>query len=183
MFSHTATGIALVCFISFLGNSCNAATAEPSADEYKVKGAFLLNFAKFIEWPAATFRASTDPISICIFGKSPFGAEFERAAKSLDIGGHKIAIQDDVAFTALSACQIVFVSSAERKRIRPLFERLKGMNVLTVGEIDGFLNSGGVINFGLDGGKIRIEINAEAAEQANLRISAKLLSLGQARRK
>ncbi len=180
---HQANKIALLYFISFSGNSGIAATVAPSADEYKVKGAFLLNFAKFIDWPAATFRATTDPISICILGKSPFGTEFDKAAKSLDIGGHKIAVMVDVAFTALSACQIVFVSSAEGKRVRPLFERLKGMSVLTVGEIDGFLSSGGVINFGLDGGKIRIEINAEAAEQANLRISAKLLSLGQARRK
>ena len=183
MRSPTANTIALLYCISFFGNSGIVAMAEPSADEYKVKGAFLLNFAKFIDWPAAAFRATTDPISICILGKSPFGPEFDRAAKSLDIGGHKIAVQDDVAFSALSGCQIVFVSSAERKRIRPLFEHLKGMNVLTVGEIDGFLSSGGVINFGLDSGKIRIEINARAAEHANLRISAKLLSLGQSRRK
>jgi hypothetical protein len=55
--------------------------------------------------------------------------------------------------------------------------------VLTVGESDNFISNGGVIGFKVDGDKVRIEINTEAADRAKLRISAKLLSLAQAGKK
>jgi hypothetical protein len=78
---------------------------------------------------------------------------------------------------------MVFVSASEKKRTRKLLEAVQGGSVLTVGESDGFLASGGVIDFKLDGERVRIEISTAAADRAKLRISAKLLSLAQSSRK
>jgi hypothetical protein len=36
-----------------------------------------------------------------------------------------------------------------------------------------------MINFKIEGGKVRLQVNLEATEQANLRISSTLLSLAQ----
>ena len=82
-----------------------------------------------------------------------------------------------------SQCQIIFVSNAERKRIRTLLQAVQSASVLTVGESDGFIASGGVINFKVEDDKVRIEISTAAADRAKLRISAKLLSLAQAGKK
>jgi hypothetical protein len=54
---------------------------------------------------------------------------------------------------------------------------LKGLGILTVGEMRGFIADGGVINFKLEDGKVRFEINADAAADQHLHISSKLLSL------
>jgi hypothetical protein len=43
--------------------------------------------------------------------------------------------------------------------------------------MDGFAAQGGVVNFKLEDGKIRFEINAAAAGQQGLRVSSKLLSV------
>jgi hypothetical protein len=64
-----------------------------------------------------------------------------------------------------------------------MLQAVQGASVLTVGESDSFIAGGGVIDFKLDGEKVRIEINTEAADRAKLRISAKLLSLAQAGKK
>jgi len=48
-----------------------------------------------------------------------------------------------------------------------------------VGESEGFLSGGGVIEFRVDENKVKIEISADAAKRAGLRISAKLMSLSQ----
>jgi hypothetical protein len=56
---------------------------------------------------------------------------------------------------------------------------LKGTGVLTVGEAPGFIADGGIVNFKLEGGRVRFEINVVAAEQEQIRISSKLLSLAQ----
>jgi hypothetical protein len=83
----------------------------------------------------------------------------------------------------LGACQIVFASSAERKRVRGVVDALQGGAVLSVGETEGFLSTGGMIAFRVEGERVRIEINQQTAERAGLRISAKLLSLAQAGRR
>jgi hypothetical protein len=48
-----------------------------------------------------------------------------------------------------------------------------------VGDTEGFASVGGIVNFKLDGGMVRFQINVEAAKEKNLRISSKLLSLAQ----
>ena len=52
-----------------------------------------------------------------------------------------------------------------------------GHAILTVGESEGFAQEGGMIGFSLEENKIRFEINLEAVERANLRVSARLLAL------
>jgi hypothetical protein len=56
-----------------------AGGADLVAEEYQVKGAFLLNFTKFVDWPPQVFKGPGDPIAICVLGQSPFGAVMERS--------------------------------------------------------------------------------------------------------
>jgi hypothetical protein len=58
-------------------------------------------------------------------------------------------------------------------------EGLHGVAILTVGESDQFIENGGMINFIIQGQKIRFKINAELARNAGLKISSKLLSLAE----
>ena len=158
------------------------AAEPPVEEEYHVKGAYLLNFAKFVVWPEQVFKGPSDPIVICVLGQNPFGAEFERAARDTVVARRSLALREISDPQQAIQCQIVFVSSAERKRGRTLLQALQNSSVLTVGETDGFITSGGVIAFKLEEEKVRIEINTAAAEHAKLHISAKLLSLAQARK-
>jgi hypothetical protein len=71
------------------------------------------------------------------------------------------------------------VAASERKRFQAIAANLKGSGVLTVGETQGFTADGGMINFKLEDGKVRFEINVDAAAQERLHISSRLLSLAQ----
>ncbi len=157
--------------------------AAEAVDEYRVKGAFLLNFAKFVEWPAQAFKDGAAPISICIMGGNPFGPALEQAARQTMVAGRPVTVREVAGPELAGQCQIVFVSGSEKKRARKLLDALGGASVLTVGESDGFLAVGGVIDFKSDGERVRIEINTAAADRAKLHISAKLLSLAQSPRK
>ena len=55
---------------------------------------------------------------------------------------------------------------------------LDDREVLTVGEIEGFARRGGMINFYLEGNRVRFEINPAAAQRGRLKISSQLLGLG-----
>ena len=138
-----------------------------------MKAAFLYNFAKFVEWPG-------DPdasLILGILGDDPFGAAIDQLVAGKTVNGRALAVKRLKWGQDLRQCQILFISSSEQKRLPQIIASLRGASVLTVGETDAFLSSGGIIRFVLEGSKVRFEINAGAAEQAHLKLSSKLLAL------
>jgi hypothetical protein len=156
-----------------------AGGAEAPAEEYRVKGAFLLNFAKFVEWPPEVFKTAEDPIAICVIGSNPFSAALDEAARQVVVDKRTVLIRPIPDAQQARQCQIVFVSASEHKRAKAVLEAVRGASVLTVGETEGFIAAGGVIEFRVEDSKVRMEISAAAAKLAGLHISAKLLSLSQ----
>jgi hypothetical protein len=150
-----------------------------TADEYRVKAAFLYNFAKYVDWPAATFKTEKDPLRICVLGQDPFGSLLDDTVDGKTVLGRPFVVTDIPNAGHAVTCQILFISASEEKRIRSIIVQLRTPGVLTVGETEGFASQGGMVNFKLDSGRVRLEINVEAAEQAKLRISSKVLSLAQ----
>jgi hypothetical protein len=171
------------CCAFFVGLFAAAAYGQQNAEEYQVKAAFLFNFAKFVEWPPQAFNSTSDPIVICVLGQNPFGHALDEAVAGKNIAGRAIVTREVAAGKQAVSCQILFISASERKRWRALLDGIKGCYILTVGESDGFTASGGVVGLKLEDGKVRFEINMDAAEQSKLRISSKLLSLAQVVRK
>jgi hypothetical protein len=151
-------------------------------DEYHVKAAFLYNFAKFVEWPSGTLGSSS-PIAICVLGQNPFGRVLEDTVSGKTVDGKAFVVRRISEAKAGPFCQILFVSASERARFGAILGELRTGGVLTVGESDGFIEEGGIVNLKLDDGKIQIQINLNAAEHAGVRISSKLLSLAQIIRK
>jgi hypothetical protein len=152
-------------------------------DEYHVKAAFLFNFAKFVEWPAQTFKTPADPIVICVLGQNPFGNALEETIMGKRVGGRTFSVREVSDTQRPWSCQILFVNSSERKQFRAVIGRLKGAGVLSVGEAEGFTADGGVINLRVEHGTVRLEINVAAAEYTDIHISSKLLSLAETVRK
>lgn len=160
----------------------HAYAEESVTDEYQVKAAFLYNFAKFVEWPSG-MPGRSGAIAICVLGQNPFGRVLEDTVSGKTVDGKAFVVRRVSEAKAAASCQILFVSSSERSRFGAIVGELRTGSVLTVGETEGFIEEGGVVNLKLDGGKIQIQININAAEQAGLRISSKLLSLAQIMRK
>lgn len=148
-------------------------------DEYQVKAAFIYNFAKFVEWPPHAFKSPMDPIVICVLGQNPFGGALEEVVNGKSVEGRSFVVRQLSGEQAAAGCQILFISSSERKRLRGILGELKASGALTVGETDTFASEGGMINFKIEGGRVRLQVNVDAAEQGKLRISSKLLSLAE----
>jgi len=167
----------LVLVLGLAGSWLHA--EPPLAGEYPVKAAFLLNFAKFVEWPAFAFKSPADPIAICVLGQNPFGTALEDLVRDKTVANRAFVVRTVLNAQQATNCQILFVNVSERKRFRSLLDDLKGHSVLTVGEADDFTANGGIINFRLKDARVRIEIDPGAADRAGLHISSKLLSLAE----
>lgn len=172
------------CYRTLLGPILLAVALASSlsaqaVNEYEVKAAFLYNFARFVEWPEQTFRTEKDPLRICVLGEDPFGSSLRDTVNGKSVAGRGFAVTDISDAEAASSCQILFISSSWRKHSKAFLAGHRMPGVLTVGESEGFCTQGGVVNFKLDGGRVGFEINVDAAAQANLRVSPKVLSLAQ----
>ena len=168
-------GLAMILAASLGG----AAARGQAVDEYQLKAAFVFNFAKFVEWPPETFSGPRDPIVICILGANPFGDALRQAVNGKAVEDRKPVVRQISEVRQAGGCQILFISSSERKRLRAVLAEIKSSGILTVGDTGNFAAEGGVINLKLEDGRIRLQVNVEAADRQGLRISSKLLSLAQ----
>jgi hypothetical protein len=163
-------------FLLLAGADLAGAQSRP-VEEYRVKAAFLYNFAKFVEWPADSFKTASDPITICVLG-DPFGGRLEETVNGKLVDDRPLIVHEIADVAEAPGCNILFVAS-EKKRATELLGRVKASPILTVGDCANFAAAGGVIGFRLDGGKVRLEINVGAADRARIRISSKLLGLAE----
>ncbi len=164
-------GIALLILLCW-----NAGADEPTASKDEVKAAFLFNFAKFVEWPDGA-SASNAPIRIGVLGRNDsFSSTLERIISGKQIDGRPVVLEsyDDLP---QAHPHILFVSPLEKRILRRALANAVGSSVLTVSEIEGFCEAGGMINFRLEGRKMRFEINPKAAERQKLKLSSKLLGV------
>ena len=166
----------LLATVALAGQTACPESPGAPPSEYQVKAAFLYNFAKFVEWPQ-TAEDQNGPLAICVLGKDPFGGALERVIEGKTVNGRSITIRHLNEAGRAQACHILFISASEAGHFNEVLRSILERNVLTVSEIDGFCERGGVIAFVMDGRRVRFRINPKAAAGANLNISSKLLQL------
>jgi len=170
-------GLVLVITAWVLAGSTLGARAQSSFDrEYLIKAAFLYNFLKFVEWPAEVLPEGTGTITVCLVGEDPFGEALE-SIKGKTVKNKDLVIRRGQALQSLGACQLLFVSSSEKNRLPEIIGAVKGRAVLTVGELEGFTQRGGIVRFLIESNNVRFEINPDVAERMGLKISSRLLNL------
>jgi hypothetical protein len=147
------------------------------ADPDQVKAAYLLRFADYVEWPAASDTDANPPFLICVLGAHPVLRILAQATDLPAIKGRTVvARQVDVVEDA-SPCDILFIPPAQAGRIGEVHAQLRSQPVLVVGDSPGLARRGAVINFVMQNERLRFEISIGTARAAGLKISAGLLKL------
>ncbi|MDQ1407267.1 MAG: hypothetical protein QOG55_2896 [Acidobacteriaceae bacterium] len=179
--------VVLIAIFSMTLNWTASAGAQAGdgsdSSEYLIKAGFIYNFAKFVEWPSTAFAEPDSPIVIGVLGTDPFGDIINHVVEGKKIGTRGFVIRrfkwskelkDSKDF---KDCRILFVSSSEKLHFEEIFDAVKGLPVLTVGETPGFAERGGIIRLMLEDNRVRFEVNVDAAHDGNLNISSRLLTL------
>jgi hypothetical protein len=145
------------------------AAAQEVSLEYRVKATYLYNFVKFIEWPAT---ARTGPVTVCVAGRNPFGTVLDDTIRGEVVRGRPLIAR--VILEPDAGCQVLFIPEGAAAAY---LRSARGTPTLTVGETSDFLALGGIISFVNDGRYVRFAISTDAAEQAQLQVSSRLLQL------
>jgi hypothetical protein len=175
--------------------------SRPTREE-KLKAAFIYNFIKFVDWAdeekteEEKQEDKPEPIIIGIIGNPDFVKAFDPVRKK-KIGNRGIIIkyfntpkrkkpknQKDPDFEQdidnMKKNAVVIFCTCRTINIPDwpeILEAMNGSSVLTIGETENFLESGGIINFVTEKKKLKFDINLIAAKKAKLKFRAQLLKL------
>jgi len=174
---RTAVGAALCCILLAAALQLIIPPPAVSAEtrkisEYQAKAAFVYNFIRYVEWNNASTAA--DPIfHIAVIGTDPI-VEAITSLNGKTAKGKRIAVSHLTSFDSQQKYQILFVCGSERKRLAHILAN-SGSGTLTVSDLDGFINKGGMIALVLDEDKLGFKINLSTAGRAGLTISSYML--------
>ncbi len=145
-----------------------------TAEEDSIKAGFVLNFAKYTEWPAAALGASE--LRVCALGAQPLSGRLSQL-QGRQAQGRDIRVRTSTRSDELRDCHVLFVAAGEEGRMDALLRTLGLAPVLTVGDGNDFVESGGMIGLKQRAGRIRFDINLGAARRAGLNLSSQVLKL------
>ena len=160
------------------GNPMADVKSEPQRiKEFHIKALFLYNFANFVEWPADAFEDKETPLRMCLYGSVPFGG-FLDAVNGVKIRDrHLMIIRTSKIEETKSGCHILFVGTEHLGTIDKLFNYLNHLFVLSIGNVKGFTDKGGIVNILRTKDQHKFEINLSKAIENGLLIDSDLLSL------
>jgi len=164
----------LILLVIFLG-PFSAPLRGQAFKEYDLKAAFLYHLAQFVEWPPEAFPETETPLVIGVLGQDPFGKALDEMVQNEVVRNRKLVVHRFRQLDEIRICHVLFISQSEEGRLDQILSNLKGRNILTVGDTEGFARRGGIVRFLTEKNKIRMRINIETANAANLTISSKLL--------
>ncbi len=158
----------LLCWLFSANHVSLAQVDQPS--EYRLKVAFLYNFAIYTEWPSLRHAA----FHLCIHGEDPFGEHLQHLQQK-KVNDRKILIQYTKGIEDLFDCQIVFITRSVSDDLENIINSLDGKPILTISDSSGSDRRGVALNMTVKEGKITFVANVTVAKKAGLNFKSQLL--------
>ena len=138
-----------------------------------VISALIYNFAKFTQW-----QESDQPEKVWKFCYLD-----EQDSSSLNLISKKLLKGKPIEVIRLQKvsdvvnCQIVYIDDDQRSELPRFMIALQESATLTISGVSGFINMGGMIEIVPNNGRLQFKVNHKRLEQANLKLSSRVLKL------
>ncbi|PCJ45233.1 MAG: hypothetical protein COA99_05310 [Moraxellaceae bacterium] len=154
-----------------------AAEIAQRQKEFHVKALFLYNFANFVEWPDDAFPTQTSDLRMCLYGSVPFGGFLDTVNGTRIKDRHLRILRTADVHDIKAGCHILFVGTDRLDLIQELFANIDHLFVLSIGNVKGFSQKGGIVNILRTRDRQKFEINLGRAIENGLLIDSDLLNL------
>lgn len=138
--------------------------------EYRLKAAFLYNFAIYTQWPDVIY----DSFNLCIYGEHSFGNELSQLQKK-QVNQRNITIKFTDQVEDLSVCQMVFISRPSTSDMKNILGSLQDKPILTITDNPGDQQYDAMLNMIVINGKIKFDVNLVVTRNSGLNFSSQLL--------
>jgi hypothetical protein len=151
---------------------------RPRPTEYQLKAQYLTDFGRFVKkWGDRPQPGPEESFDLCVLGQDPFGASLDTAARGEEISGSPLVVRRVARPGDATGCRVLYIANSESGHLSNVLGALNNAPVLTVADIPDFVREGGMIEFVLDGNRVKFEINLAVAQRAGLSLSSDLLKV------
>lgn len=145
--------------------------------EYSVKAAYLAKLGIFVEWPRSSFQTPQSPVVLCVEGADPFGDTLDKIVEGQRIGERTITVHRISVVTRDSGCSILFAGGSDQQSVDQALAAVDGTGVLTVTDNEHDGDEGAIVDFVIQDGRVRFNIDDRAAARNGIVLSSHLLAL------
>ena len=160
-----------------VGGLLTGSLAAVALTEYEVKAGFLYHVGWFVEWPASSAQDRASTLIIGVLGTNPFGGVLDDVMRGKTIRERPVVIKYYQRVEEAVSSHVLFISASEDPRLPAILAVLEGTPVLTVSDLERFTERGGMIALRLVDRRVHFDINMDATERAELKLSSQLLRL------
>ena len=164
-------GAALALLLALSGHGAWAQQASEAA----VKAGFVFNFIKFTQWPTGRDGVAA-PIRLCAPSAQPLEGQLS-LLNGRNIGSRVIDVRTGVAPGEWRQCDVLFLGESDVERLATLQQRLANAPVLTLGDLPGFVEAGGMIGLRVEASRVRFDVNLSSAQLSGLVLNSQMLKL------
>ena len=148
------------------------------ADQDAVKARMSVLLLDFVRWPDDAPDEEASDFLFCSLGDTDIGDYWIQGTPA-QVGGRPVRVERRSAIPGLETCDVLYLGPDEEANLPAVFARVEGEGVLTISDIPGFAQAGGVVGFFWRGNRPRLAVNPAAAERMGVRVTARLLELAE----
>jgi hypothetical protein len=166
----------LVILLSLCCFTQATTSAERQGEEYLLKAVFIYNFAKFTHWPVETLTKDTHSLQICSIGNDELANTLARL-HGMTLKDHPVNIKHKEVNSNLDTCHVLYLANSLQHKAIEIADSLNDTPILTISELPGFAEAGGMIELYQSDARIRFKVNLQVIRNAGLDLSSQLLKL------
>lgn len=167
----------LLCGTVLLGLAVEGTYAQLPSTVAAQKAVYLRNVVSFVRWPDEAAGNGSGAFQFCVDGDAFLGFALSRELKTASLREQKVVVRLVKKKSDLRGCEAVIFARVDQRRVENALQEMEGNDVLTVGETEGFLKAGGVIQLSHQENGWGFEVNLDAARKARLKLDARLLQM------
>ena len=150
-------------------------TLPASGQQSMFKALFMFNFAKYIEWPSSSNQSN---FIIGVYGNDDIVPELKKLAAARKINNKSIVVKTVKSPTEVANAHIFYVPDSKSANIADVTSFFSGKPTLIVTDKDGLCKKGAGINYVMQSGKMKFEVNKANITSHKMNVDPKLISLG-----
>jgi hypothetical protein len=161
-------------FIAALTFVSAATFAQESRPMHEVYSMMVFNFVKYVQWPE---QDKAGDFVIAVVGNNDIYNTLNSWYAGKAKGAKTYVIKKFNSAAEITDCQVVFIDKSKSGEFESINNKVKGKGTLVVTDRNGLGSKGSCINFKTVDEKLRFELNQQAINASNLKVSGSLSSM------
>jgi len=162
---------ALVVGLGLLASTTVFAQDRPVHELYSM---MVFNFVKYVQWPA---NDDSKEFVIGVVGNNDIYNTLNTWYGGKPKGAKTYVIKKFSNASEVTDCQVVFIDRSKSGEFEAINNKVKGKGTLVVTDRNGLGSKGSCINFKTVDEKLKFELNRQAIETSNLKVSSALTNM------